>query len=69
MNERNVYSNEAHLLLLIVVIRTIIKIEDLFFYTIIIFTYSVSAELMSMSCQLPHNVCTIVISNSNAYYY
>ena len=52
MNERkkeNVHSNEAHLLLLIVVIRTIImKIGKIIFFYIIIFILSVSAEPMSM---------------------
>ena len=49
INIKEVYSNEAHLLLLIVVIRTITKIEkNYIFYIIVNFTSSVSEEPMSM---------------------
>ena len=50
--------------------KTIIKIENIIFvYIFIIFTFSVSAELMSMPCQLTNNVSTIIIiSNSRRLY-
>ena len=72
MNERNkkVHLNEVHFLLWIVVLRVIIQRDKIiFFYIVVIFTFSISGELVSMLCQLKNNVSTIIISNSNAYCY
>ena len=41
--EKKKYSNAAHLLLLIVVIRTILQIEKNIFYIIILFRYQCSS--------------------------